>query len=349
VRLSTLSLTQTPQAGPEAAMHALRVAIKREATAAAASTPGDISSEHVRNVSSLFEVHVLAPCYATPGLAFLHQGWEVGGGAAADARSGPSSSTAGSDRSRRRFNGHPSVEVNAMGLECAPRFFMEAHAHEAPAVIEASKAAPAAAAAGSATAISAREDCAAYPDSDIAPSKVADSRWSNVMALRRAWQSEDQNKHLVSSSFASLSSASALFEEIPFTVALALYGTGPPVSNNGTAASEHAETSEATLQMPLLPPVATLPNWVITWAGSSFGGNSTVDADKEGERGALRSTSRHELDFDVRLNSASSLAEEEEVLFERWLSTHFELQRAHFHGHAPTQGSKYLLTWKRRS
>lgn len=344
-------------------MHALRVAIRHEVAAAAANattTSIDAYPNHARNgndretlpqtslsshVSSLHEVHVLAPCYATPGLAFLHPGWELDHADAPAAtpddaaHSGPGSTTTSRDHGPRRFRGHFSVEVRAMGLECAPRFPTgpdpQAHAKESPATTAAPTLAPGTAA---------KEDCTANSDVSTSSDEVVNSRWSDALALRHAWQRDEQANNFLSSS--SLPSASALFEEKPFTVALALYADSP-FSSEGIITSGYTTSSEATHQVPQLPPVAKLPMWVITWAGPSFRGNGSVADETKAE--AHLGNNHHEFDFNARLSRAHTLAEDEGALYERWLKTHFELLNAHFHGHAPTQGSSYLLTWKRRS
>jgi hypothetical protein len=266
---------------------------------------------------SVVEVHVLAPCYATPGLAFLHQGW-----AAVTA----ASSAGGS------VGGRPLGGVRAFGLDCAPRL-----AQPSPPA-RATEAAPGAAA------VEAEASCVA--DADAAPAEVelpwfggahddaadgaAAVRWAAAMALRDAWQSEPP-RTAPKRAAARLLSASALFARKPYTVALALYAAVRPPDG---AASP-------------LPPVAEIPDWVLTWAGPRCRGDGRAEkyeGEEEGEE------ERGEEAVSVTASGIEVASKEDEkVLFECWLGTHFELSSANFHGHAPTHGTKYLLTWKRRA
>lgn len=293
-------------------------------------------SEGLSKVSGVeLTLHVLAPCYSTPGLAFLHTG-----------------ATASASRD---------FTIDADMLECFPRFSFAETSSSAPVSM-----APVNGARLTVDPAHSRRTIldtnSTLPRSSDATLLWARSQARCVAELRARWRpSRPRSDHPAGSArqinpSPNLENVGALDSELDPNPVNGNY-SGPVgidcfglLSQNCWAELALPSATELFLQFPFMlttalyapatkgveatsEPLVSLPTFLITWSRNRI---NTISRRNDSEPG------------ETACASSELVREEELELFEAWAHEHFDLISDHFHGHYPTTGTSHMQLWQKR-
>ena len=342
-------LARYHQAAPEQALHSLR---------------GHIRAATDQGVTGL-AVHVLAPCYSTPGLAFMH----VSAGSAGDGGGGRGDSGGDGgggtqeqwwvERGEVTAAAHPNNGVEMLQLECVPRLAGLGQRD------------------GGDTGGSGHNvvDGAnlTYPllkDPSQVPLKL------RVERLHAFWSREEEAgggdgvggggaaPSSPAQAVAAPLSASAIFERDPLGVICALYTCDDVFHLEAIDADEAGGANDA---VGTTLPKAPLPAFLLMWDSTltpprvpkpkpafRAKGKYVARIPRRGQKRPAAASSGQTVATDEGKASATTnatanaTATSEQQKIEAWLGARYELLETTFHGHLAVTGSANLLLWKRK-